>query len=201
MINYTSHKNLKFVKFFESFIFESYTKKSIILRPGDLGNLDEECMEGGGDPLMCDLVKDVVSYGVDKSVKRMNKILSLKWPGVETIHDDNFWIYRGVSFKKGTESYEKFYNIYESKSKEKGSQGTFDDFTNYGYKTYTSWTMNQNIAKSYADTRKGDIKVMFREKVKNLKTFANLFEVGDESEELIIYPFSDRRIEYKIWKN
>jgi hypothetical protein len=142
---------------------------------------------------MCDLIKDLISYGIDKNVKKMHKVFADKWSGVETIENENFLIYRGFSPMKNSPLYKKWNQIYES--------GNYVGIATHEDSTYTSWSVDKNIAESYANTRKGDIKVMLSSRIKDLKTLANLFEIGDESEEVIIYPFKEKKIQYHVWKN
>jgi hypothetical protein len=193
MINYilfVSFTNFKFLRSFSTYLKESNSENNIILHTGDLSKWDDKCLDGEYN-IMCDLIKDIISYSIDSNVKKMHKVFSTKWKGVETIQDENFTIYRGFSPIKDSPLYRKWMEVYES-GEDRGK-------ISHGYSTYTSWTMSEAIAKSYAETRHGDLKVLLNYDVKNLKTFVNLFEIGDESEELIIYPFKERLIQYRVW--
>jgi len=178
---------------FSMFVVEG--KERIILRPGDL--LARFNRNRFKDPL----VLDVFKYMQDSSVEKMKSVLKKKWQNVETIQDSDFPIYRGISLSKKDPEY-KFWDDHL------GSRTSTTPFPAsiarerivYGFPDYTSWSLDPSIAQSYADERNGDIKVVFSINVNKVKCFANLYEIGDESEEIIVYPMEKTELRYKAWR-
>ena len=200
------------IKQFQQWLFEKTGK--ITFFPGDLAKMWQEC--GTSDPFMADmmeyvdaqkkrrecmLVGDIMDYGADENVNKLKKKFKTVWKDVETIETTDFDIYRGFSMKEGDPEY-KFWNdqLGENETSSDSSILFIRDRIKYSIGDYSSWTTEHFIATSYAEGRSGDLKVVLKTRVKSVKVFANLFEIGDESEELIIYPIKNHEFFYKIWR-
>jgi len=178
---------------FSMFITEG--NERIILRPGDL--LDRFKRNRFKDPLILDIFK----YMQDSRVEKMKSAIKKKWPNVETVQDSDFPIYRGISISKKDPKY-KFWDgvLGERKETTHFPASIAREKINYQFNDYTSWSLDPFIAQSYAEEREGDIKVVFSTNVKKVKCFANLYEIGDESEEIIVYPTDKIELHYKAWR-
>jgi hypothetical protein len=200
------------IKKFQHWLLEKNSK--IVLFPGDLAKSWQEC--GSSDPFVSDmlsyaelqkkkreclLVGDIWDYGADENVKKLKQKFKTVWKDVETIETSDFDIYRGFSLKDGEPGYD-FWNKLLGKNETSSDSSILfiKDKVKYSIEDYSSWTMEHFIASSYADGRSGNLKVVLKTRVKSVKVFANLFEIGDESEELIIYPIKNQEFVYKAWR-
>lgn len=176
-------------------IFENFSKAKIILRDGDLANRLEEF--GFKDQL----TSDIFSYMADENVEAMKQIFRDRWSNVETINLKNFPIFRGFAVSQESPEYEFWDNLIGDRSTTStGPVYSVKDTVSYKVDDYSSWSAFYANAVGYANSRPGDIKVVLVTTVKSVKVFANLFEIGDESEELIVYPIPNQEFRYKAWR-
>jgi hypothetical protein len=182
---------MKYLKLFEGF----KSAKRLILKDGDLANRLEEF--GFKD----ELVSDIFDYMADENVEKLKPIIKAKWPHVETVNSKNFPIFRGFSIENGHTDYEFWNKILGDKETTfDGAVFAANDTVEYSVPDYSSWSVFHSNAEGYADARPGDIKVVLITDVKSVKVFANLFEIGDESEELIVYPILNHTFRFKAWR-
>lgn len=176
-------------------VFENFSNDKIILRDGDLANRLEEF--GFKDQL----ASDIFSYMADENVEAMKQLFRDRWSNVETINLKNFPIFRGFAISQENPDYEFWDNLIGDRAT------TFDgpvylakDKVTYSVDDYSSWSAFYANAVGYAGSRPGDIKIVLTTDVHSVKVFANLFEIGDESEELIAYPIPNQEFRYTAWR-
>jgi hypothetical protein len=170
-------------------------KKEIFLNQGELKNRFEK--KGLKDPL----ARDLYYYGNDQNITALKKKFKSYWNHVESLPASNFTIYRGISYTPDSPRYKFWEDLLGDRETTNTLPIPFvKDKVKLSLIDYTSWTRDFNIAKGYADGRPGDIKVLLKTQVSNFKVLAFLDEIGDESEEIVIYPTKDAEVFYKIWR-
>ena len=183
------------IRSFEEWSLLEYSKAPIVFKEGDLAKRFEE--KGLSDPL----VKDLYLFGNDDNVKELKKKFKAKWLNVYSVPSTNFSLFRGMSYTEKNRDFE-FWNKLLGDRKTTSDLPIFQvkDTLEYDLYDYTSWTKNYFTAKNYAEGRPGDIKVLLRVPVNSFKVLAFLDEIGDESEEVVIYPNERTKVIYKAWR-
>ncbi len=170
-------------------------RKQLFLKQGDLKRRFEE--KGLRDPF----TRDVYFYGNDQNMKALKKKFKSYWNHVESVPEGNYSIFRGVSYTQDSARYQFWNDVLGDRETTSTSPIPFvRDSMKYSLLDYTSWTRDFNVAKGYAEGRPGEIKVLMRIPVNKVKVLAFLEEIGDESEEIIVYPSNNTEIFYKAWR-
>jgi hypothetical protein len=176
----------------------NYTKPKnwpSLIRPGELKKVFDEF--GNSD----DFVNDLILYMQEDFARSTKERFLNKWNGVETINGKNFQVYRGISLTRESKRYEFFDRLLGDKlESSRYPIPLVNDQIQISFEDYSSWTRSHNIAKGYADAREGDIKVVLIAGSNDLKILANLFEIGDESDEVLAYPVEGLEVRFKAWR-
>lgn len=180
---------------YEEFLLE---KASVELKgPLASGDLQKMYAKHG---LSNELVHDAMMYINDANVEALKKKFKRKYAHIWTKEEKNFPIFRGYCVRKESKNWD-FWNGLLGDRQETSMLPVYMDHkhkTKLDLYDYTSWTTDLFIADGYADERPGELKVIMMANVKDVKVFLNLFEIGDESSELIIYPTKGLQVQYKI---
>jgi hypothetical protein len=176
----------------------NYTKPKnwpSLIRPGELKQVFDEF--GNSD----DFVNDLILYMQEDFARSTKERFLTKWNGVETVNEKNFQVYRGISLTRESKRYEFFDRLLGDKTESSRYPiPLVNDQIQISFGDYSSWTRSHNIAKGYADAREGDIKVVLIAESNDLKILANLFEIGDESDEVLAYPIEGLEVRFKAWR-
>lgn len=152
------------------------------------------------DGMSNELVHDAMMYINDANVEALKKKFKSKYGKIWTKEEKNFPIFRGYCVRKESKNWKLWSDLLGDRQE----TTPLPIYMDHKHKTkldmydYTSWTTDLFIADGYAEERPGELKVIMMANVKDVKVFLNLFEIGDESSELIIYPVKGLEVQYKI---
>jgi hypothetical protein len=179
---------------FENWNILEYTNP-VVFKEGDLGKIFQK--KGLND----ELVKDLFLFGNDENVEELKRKFKTTWTNVYSVPATNFSVFRGMSYSTKNRHFE-FWNKLLGDKETTSSLPIFHvkDVIDYELYDYTSWSRDYFIAKGYAEERPGAIKVLLRAPINNFKVLAFLNEIGDESEEVVVYPIARTTVYYKAWR-